>query len=165
MKLLTLIRHAKSSWDNANLSDFERTLNDRGRRDAEFMSKMLPKLLPNPDVIYCSKAERAMETSHYFIESYNFPTEKVIYDYGIYENGIRYLIKLIQQLPDSANNVIIIGHNPDITAFCNAYTSTYFDNVPTCGIIGIDFDTDKWSDFSNTIGKIRFYEYPKKYLK
>lgn len=164
MKLLTLIRHAKSSWDNANLSDFERTLNARGRRDAEYMSKLLPKLLPNPDMIYCSKAERAVETSRYFLETYNFPEEKVIYDYGIYENGIRYLIKLIQNVPETVNNLLIIGHNPDITAFSNAFTSTYFDNIPTCGIISIEFEIEKWSDLSNNIGKIKFYEYPKKYL-
>lgn len=165
MKLVTLIRHAKSSWDNANLSDFERPLNARGRRDAEFMSKMLPTLLPNPDMIYCSKAQRAMETAGYFLESYNFPSDKVLYDYGLYENGIRYLIKIIQNTPEFANNLIIIGHNPDITAFSNAFTGTYFDNVPTCGIIGIEFEIDKWTEFSHEIGKIRFYEYPKKYLK
>jgi len=165
MKLVTLVRHAKSSWDNANLSDFERPLNARGRRDAEFMSKLLPKQLPNPDIIYCSKAQRAVETLQYFLESYNFPKDKVNFDYGLYENGIRYIIKLIQNLPETAQNVLILGHNPDITAFSNAFSGSYFDNIPTCGIIGIEFDIEKWADFSHLMGKIKFYEYPKKHLK
>ncbi len=165
MKIVTLIRHAKSSWDNSNLSDFERPLNARGRRDAEFMSKLLPSLLPDPGIIYCSKAERARETAQYFIESYNLPIEKVVYDYGIYENGIRYIIKLLKQLPDELTNVTIIGHNPDLTAFGNAFSGTYFDNIPTCGILSIELDLNNWADFSHNIGKIKFYEYPKKYLK
>lgn len=165
MKLITLIRHAKSSWDNANLSDFERPLNARGRRDAEFMSNLLPTILPNPEMIYCSKAERARETAEYFLNKYNFPREKVIYDHGIYENGIRFLIKLIQKTPDNINNLVIIGHNPDITAFSNAFTLNYYDNIPTCGIIGIEFDLEKWTDFANVVGRAVFYEYPKKYFK
>lgn len=165
MKKLILIRHAKSSWDNPNLADYERPLNQRGRRDAEFMSKFIQSVVPKIDFLYSSSAERARETSEYFIQSYNLKPEQIKYEHGIYENGIRYLVKLIQNVPDDIEILAVIGHNPDITAISNAYTTTYFDNIPTCGIVGIDFDIKSWKEFGEAIGKVYVYEYPKKYLK
>jgi phosphohistidine phosphatase len=165
MKNITISRHAKSSWDNPNLTDFERTLNQRGTRDAEFISNLVAKMLPKPDLFFSSPAQRAFETSLYYAQAFGMSEKEIIYDKGIYDKGIRYIINTIQILSDAHQNILLIGHNPDLTAFCTAFSGQYFDNIPTSGVVSIDFDVNTWQEAMQKIGTLKFYEYPKKYFK
>lgn len=164
MKTLLIVRHAKSGWDNPDLNDFERPLNKRGHRDAPFMGDLIAKMGIKPDLIISSSALRAHTTAGYFADSFKYPKDKIIADRSIYERGIRHIIKLIKNLDNNISTVMVFGHNPDITSLSSFYSGEYFDNVPTCGVVCIDFNVTSWNDTDTENGKLRFYEFPKKHL-
>ena len=145
MKKLTLIRHAKSSWTH-NLEDHKRPLKKRGIKDANLISNCLrPKFL-QPDFVFSSDAERAKQTAQIFvknleIDSAIFQLKNELYDFSGYQ-----LINVIKSCDNSISNLLLFGHNHAITAFVNTYGSKNIDNVPTCGLVSIDFNIDKWDD-------------------
>lgn len=165
MKRLILIRHSKSSWDDEDTEDFNRKLSKRGERDAKFMSELLAKKIKKPDLILTSQAYRSLRTAEYFADAFDIEDEKIIADQGIYERGSKYIIQLLKDLDDNIQSIIVIGHNPDITTLANYFSGEYFENVPTTGIVGIDFKIKSWKDIEAKPGKLIFYEIPKKYLK
>jgi phosphohistidine phosphatase len=165
MKKLYLIRHAKSSWDDPGLSDFERQLNQRGKRDAPFMAKLLKKEKAKPDLIVSSSAVRALTTAHIFAEVFNYPSDKILSTEDIYETGLKELEKTVQEIDDDFSSVFLFGHNMAITSFANHLGNKFISNMPTCSIVGIKFDLTSWEKIERGTGKIFLFEYPKKYLE
>lgn len=163
MKTLIIARHAKSSWDNPEWTDFERPLNKRGFKDAPMIAEILKDKKIKPDLIYSSTAQRAITTAKIYSEILNFPQNDIIQDQNIYEQGNRYIIDLIKKTNNKINTIIVFGHNPTMTSLSTYFSGEYFDNVPTSGTVCIDFDFDKWKDVDKINGKLRFFEYPKKY--
>jgi len=164
MKTLYLVRHAKSSWDNPNYSDIERPLNKRGKREAPFMGKLLKKEKAKPDIIYSSPAVRASTTAEIIAKEISYPEEKIVRDENIYESGIKELEEIIQGIPNDNTVVMLFGHNPGLTHFVNHLGDKYIDNMPTCSIVGIEFDVNSWREVERNKGKIFLFEYPKKYF-
>jgi phosphohistidine phosphatase len=162
MKTLYLIRHAKSSWKNAGLSDFERPLNSRGRNDAPIMGERLKKDNIIPDVIISSPAKRAWSTSRIIAKNLNISTDSINLNSDIYEANASTLLKIINQINDKYEKCFMFGHNPGITYFAELLTNTHFGNVPTCGIVGISFDLESWAMISSNMGSCIYYNYPKK---
>ncbi|MFA6571264.1 MAG: histidine phosphatase family protein [Bacteroidota bacterium] len=165
MKTLIIVRHAKSSWDNANLSDFDRPLNQRGLRDAPFMGNLLKEKSVKPDLILSSPANRAYQTSKFYAEALAYDITKIQLHELIYTSGPKQIIGLINQIDDSVNTIILFGHNPDLSTLTNFLADNDYGSLPTCGTICIDFNVDNWSLIGEETGKVRFFEYPKKYLK
>jgi len=164
MKNLYLVRHAKSSWENKNLPDFERTLNDRGKRDAPFMAKLLKDKKLLIDLIHSSPAVRAFTTAKIFANEFNIPEENIVKNESIYEADRRDLLKIITETDDSINNLMLFGHNPGITYLSNYLCDFETDNIPTCGIICMQLDFDSWKYLGNKSCNFKFFEYPKKFL-
>lgn len=164
MKRIILVRHAKSSWDNPDWSDFERPLNKRGLRDAPFMADIIAKQIEKPNLIISSPAVRAATTCKYFAKALNIDEKHIIFDENIYSKGSRYIINLILNLDDELDSVMIFGHNPDITSLYAYFTGEYIENIPTCGVFGVEFNIKSWKEIENTNGKLLFLEYPKKYF-
>lgn len=163
MKTVVLVRHAKSGWDNPEWSDFERPLNKRGLRDAPFMGYLFKEKKINPEIIFSSPANRASTTANYFVEALGIKEKEIKYDRNIYERGSKYIINLLKEVDKSVDSVLIFGHNPDITSLSSYFSGEYFDNVPTCGTVCIDFGIKSWDEIDKINGKLRFFEYPKKY--
>lgn len=164
MKKIILIRHAKSSWDDPNHTDFERPLNKRGKRDAPFMGKLLKKENIIPDLIISSPAVRALTTAQIISEELDYPKKKIVIEDCIYESGIKEIESIIQKLDDKYKTVILFGHNPTFTSYANHLGDKYIDNLPTCGIVGLKLDIDNWTEVERGKGKVYLFEYPKKYL-
>ncbi len=164
MKRLYLIRHAKSSWDSHQSSDFERELNKRGKRDAPFMSKLLKKEKVKPDIIYSSPAVRALTTAEIFANELYYPKEKIVCEQNIYESGIFELEEITRNIPDINSTVIMFGHNPGITSYANHLGDKYIDSMPTCSIVGIELGVNSWKEVERGKGKTFLFEYPKKYF-
>jgi phosphohistidine phosphatase len=165
MKKLFLIRHAKSNWDESGVSDIKRTLNKRGKRDAPFMASLLKKEKIFPDMIYSSPANRAFTTAEIFAEEIGYPQKKIIIESSIYESGIRELEMIINSVDDKNNSVFLFGHNPTFTIYANHLGDKYIANLPTCGIVGIQFETNSWKKIERGNGKVFYFEYPKKYFR
>ena len=130
MKNLFLIRHAKSSWDNSQIQDHERTLNARGLQDAPNMGKTLKALYASPEKIISSTACRAKETIA-LIKAQWCPLQRVEYDKLLYEGSASTILDKIQTFPSEISSVALVFHNPTITQ-PNHYS--------TSELIGIEFN-------------------------
>ena len=162
MKELFLLRHAKSSWDDSDLADFNRPLNHRGKEDAPKMGERLRKMGILPDLIVASPAKRAKKTAKIVAGKLGFDEEKIVWDERIYEASPQTLLYLVCQLPDETKKVMIVGHNPGLTMLANILGDVAIDNIPTAGVVGIAFDAKKWDEACRMKGHTLFFEYPKK---
>jgi phosphohistidine phosphatase len=164
MKNLFLVRHAKSSWKHKNLTDLERPLNARGKRDAPFMGKLISREKIKPDIIMTSPANRAISTAKIFCEQMDFPFEEVKIFSRLYMPDADELIDLIGETDESSRSLMIFSHNPGLTDLYNLVSDQYIENIPTCGITSIQFNEDSWKALKNKQGHLLFFEYPKKYF-
>jgi phosphohistidine phosphatase len=164
MKTLFLIRHAKSSWNDANLTDFERVLNNRGLRDAPFMADLLKKNGVKPDLMLVSTAKRTRLTADFFIKSLAIETSKIIFEEKIYEAAPRTILTIIQDIKSTDSIVLLIGHNPAMTDVANFFSKKFIDNVPTCGIIKIEAAIENWTDFLPENAAVTGIFFPGMYL-
>lgn len=162
MKNLILIRHAKSSWDDASLTDRERTLNKRGKQDAPVMGRLLKEKGLRPDRILSSPAKRALKTAKLIAEEVGYPKKKIDTQEEIYEQGLEALLELISDLDDDWERVFLTGHNPELTELANRLTGEGIDNVPTCGIVSVEFSARRWRDCAKEGGRLALFERPPK---
>ncbi len=161
MKTLLIVRHAKSSWSHPEFSDFDRPLNRRGNNDAPMMGGIIREQGVKPDLIVSSPAKRAITTAKFIAGALGYDSSKISEDHDIYGSGPKYILKLLSQLDDSLDTVMIVGHNPDLTYVSSLLCQEEFSNVPTCGVVCIDFDFDKWEKIITKSGDLRFFDYPK----
>ncbi len=163
MKTLYIIRHAKSSWADANQPDFERGLNERGKKDAPRMGKRLKEKNIHPDLMVCSSAKRAYSTAKKIAKTLNYPKEKIKEDRTLYHAGEDTILSVIQELKDKHQTVLLFGHNPGLTDFVNTLMNEEgnIDNIPTCGIVAFKLQVDSWKDVCWGSGKMLFFDYPK----
>ncbi|MBT8379033.1 MAG: histidine phosphatase family protein [Ignavibacteria bacterium] len=163
MKTLYLVRHAKSSWKDSSLDDIERPLNKRGKRDAPFMGELLSEKGIKPNVMFSSPAKRASKTAQAIAEQIGYPKNDIIFDEAIYEASSRELVDFIKKIDDQYNSVMIFGHNPGFTMLNNFLSKEYIDNLPTCGVIALEFNSS-WKDIDKNSAKVLFFDYPKRYM-
>ena len=163
MKRLYLVRHAKSSWKNPNLDDFERPLNKRGRKNAPFMGKVLKKLKVAPDLVISSPANRAATTARIIAAAINYPLENIRYSATIYEFSENALNHVVKQIDDSVNKAMVVGHNPAINGLANYIGDQTVGNIPTCGVYGLNLEISSWTQIGAHCGKLEFFEFPKKH--
>lgn len=156
MKTITLIRHAKSSWEY-DVSDIDRPLSTRGVNDANLLSKKFIEYSFEPDAIFSSPANRALTTCNIFIDNLNVSKKLLSVDEKLYDFGGHQVAKFINNLSDQYNKVMIFGHNHAFTAIANSCGSTYIDNVPTCGLVMIEFEVDYWADVKKGITKMTIF--------
>lgn len=158
MKTLILVRHAKSSWE-APLRDFDRPLQSRGIHDAHLVSSNLKNELPKTFVIYSSPARRAMETAMIFAQNLSCPLESIIYNEDLYTFERKNLEEQIKSISNVYDNVMLFGHNEAITNFVNKFGDIFVENVATCGLVSITFDTDQWREIGK--GNTRHVVFPR----
>lgn len=165
MKTVYFIRHAKSSWADMSLRDFDRPLNKRGKRDAPFMAEKMNSFGIKPDLIISSPANRAYTTAKYFAAAMDIKASEIVQEENIYEAYPSAVFKIIQRLPSVINTIFIFGHNPAFTMIANSFEGAYLDNVPTCGIVEISAEINQWKDFVAENGVLKEFHYPKQYFK
>lgn len=163
IKHLYIARHAKSSWKAPNLSDFDRPLNKRGKRDAPFLANVISKKIHNVDLIISSPAERAKVTAQTFAQFLKYPLDSIDFNDKIYFESTKSILKILKSTKSNINSVMIFGHNPDLTSLANYLSDSYIDNIPTCGVVGLEIASITWSELGESTAKQIFFEYPKKY--
>ena len=158
MRTLYLLRHAKSSWKDASLSDFERPLKRRGREAAELVGERLAQeKLKNP-VLICSPAVRTRETAELVLKSSKLRVEER-WDERIYEASLRDLLQVVSDIPDDKKVAIIIGHNPGFEELL-AFLTGESRRMPTAALAKILFDVS-WKDIEARSGKLDWFVTPK----
>ncbi|MBX2897769.1 MAG: histidine phosphatase family protein [Cyclobacteriaceae bacterium] len=165
MKKLYIIRHAKSSWDNPELADFDRPLNKRGQKDAPRMGKRLKEKRITPDIMLSSPAERALATCNAIAKVLAFDHSKIKTDRKLYHASEDEILNIIRNLKDSPRDseevVLLFGHNPGLTEFANLLLNKTIDNIPTCGVVGAELPVKRWQDVSFGCGNMLFFDFPK----
>ena len=152
MKTLYLMRHAKSSWENAGITDFDRPLNDRGIRAAEFMGSIASERDILPDIIICSTAERARQTNELFCAAAGF--DGVTATEGrIYEATAGRLIEIISALDDRYDSAMLIGHNPGMEGLIY-YLTGAVEPMPTAAIATIELSNENWSEIGTGMSRL-----------
>ena len=159
---LFLVRHAKSSWDDPSLDDIDRPLNERGKKNAPEMGIRLRKQGIKPDLLISSPAKRAFTTAKKISEEIGYPKKDIQIDDRLYHGSSNSMISVIQSLNEKVNSVMIFGHNPGFTDFANMLCGINIYNIPTAGIVAIDFSVDSWSEVDYNMGELVFFDYPKK---
>ncbi|MDN5200810.1 histidine phosphatase family protein [Fulvivirgaceae bacterium BMA10] len=162
MKTLYLVRHAKSSWDFPGLADFDRPLNGRGKRNAPEMGARLRSRSVKPDLLISSPAKRAYGTAKRIAEEIAYSKDKIQTNKLIYHGSEANLLEVIRSQNNNINSVMLFGHNPGFTDLANVLSDDWFDNIPTCGIVAIQFEIENWKEVQPKKGKVIFYDYPKK---
>jgi phosphohistidine phosphatase len=162
MKNLLLIRHAKSCWDDPSLSDRERPLNKRGKRDAPGLGKLLKERGLHPDLILSSPAKRALKTAKLIAEELGYPKKQIEVREDIYGQGLDALVELIGELDDGLKKVFLIGHNPELTDLANRLSGAGIHSVPTCGIVSVEFSSPSWRECALKGGRLALFERPAK---
>lgn len=155
MKRLTLIRHAKSSWKDPECADFDRPLAKRGKNDALIMGRRLAERGENPSLILSSPAKRALSTMRRIVSAMG-PDKSIVPEVRLYHADYRDLLGLIGEIEDVHGDVVLCGHNPELTDFCNFVADRQIENLPTCGVVSLDFSVESWKDIGRATGKIRY---------
>lgn len=161
MKTLLLVRHAKSDWGNPGLSDFERPLNERGKKDAPAMAKRLVEKKIQIDAIVSSPAKRAAKTAKAFAEELGIKKKNFAFREELYLAAPAVFYEVITSLDNDYSSVALFSHNEGITDFANQLTDAKIDNIPTCGVFAIKADCEKWADFRDCKKEFWFFDYPK----
>ncbi len=143
MKNLTIIRHGKSGYE-LGLSDKKRTLTELGIENSKLVAEKFLKDLPKDLLIVSSTGIRAKMTALIFAKAFNIPENKIELNDDLYTFDGNELAKIIKSTDDNVTNLLIFGHNEGITDFVNKFGDIYIDNVPTSGLVSIDFEANSW---------------------
>jgi phosphohistidine phosphatase len=146
MKTLLVLRHAKSSWDDAALDDHERPLNKRGRRDAPRMGELVREHGLIPDVVISSDAVRARLTAEAVIEAARY-AGAILLDRRLYLAGPADILSLLRTVGEKAETVMIVGHNPGLEELVAQLTGDW-QNLPTAALAQIVLPIDRWRDLN-----------------
>jgi len=160
-KILFLVRHAKSSWDDPSLNDFERPLNERGKKDAPEMAKRLNSKKIKIDAFVSSPAKRARQTCKYFTKEFDPKKKNIVREPKLYEADEQGFYEVIESLKNKWDSVAVFSHNPGITSFANSLTANHVDDMPTCSVFAVKVNADNWKEFRTAKKEFLFFDYPK----
>jgi len=161
MKTLTLVRHAKSSWEQRGLSDRERPLNKRGEHDAPLMAKRVAAAGIRPSLIISSPAVRAWSTAKIFARELGYPTEFLQREDGLYLASVDNLLDVIATQDAGFNHLMLFGHNPGLTDFANFLVPGVIGNLPTSGVASFELQCDDWMLYDRPPVELQLLDYPK----
>ncbi|MDP5053555.1 MAG: histidine phosphatase family protein [Congregibacter sp.] len=162
MKVLHLMRHAKSSWQSAGLADHERELNDRGRRDAPRMGRALAELVAAQPV-HCSTAVRARQTLEGLCEGWAaMQAQAHEFDDALYTFDYQDLLSWLENYPQDNESCFLLGHNPALTDLCNHLVGRLaIDNLPTAGYLQLEIPIEAWSDLCDGTATLIEWQFPR----
>lgn len=149
MKSLLILRHAKSSWKNRYLSDHDRPLNKRGKRDAPRMGQLIRNEDLLPDMILTSSAVRALKTAEAVADECSFEDEIQIVR-SFYHGSIGTYLDVLSQVTDDYSRVLIVGHNPGLEDFLEELAGGW-ERLPTAALAHISLPLTSWMNFDEQI--------------
>jgi phosphohistidine phosphatase len=164
VRTLYLCRHAKSSWADPGQSDHERPLNERGLRDAPAMARHFKQRGEPLAHLVSSDASRAQSTARFFARELGMPAERITLERRLYHAEAETIAEVVSRLPDDAHRVMLFGHNPGISLAVEHFTGDGPGELPTCGLVRIDFVADSWKETGRGLGNFVWFEYPKRVL-
>lgn len=162
MKTIYLVRHGKAEGRNIEMDDYDRPLAERGVNDSKTVSSRLAEYGIRPPVIVSSPAPRAIDTAKIFAKQFRYPVKKIRTRISLYEQGETAIAEIMSGLDNVYDSVMVVGHNPLIEECARFLTGILKDAVPTCGVVGVECDADRWKDIQPGNGRVVFFEAPGK---
>jgi phosphohistidine phosphatase len=162
VKTLTILRHAKSSWNEPGLVDFDRPLNGRGKRDAPAMGKRMKEAGIRPSLIISSPAVRAWTTAKLVATEMGYPIEFLQREPDLYHASAERLFDVIARQDEGFNNLVLVGHNPGLTDLANQLIPGLTSNLPTAGLVSVLVSNDTWELRGRRSVELLVHDYPKK---
>jgi phosphohistidine phosphatase len=168
MLTLSLLRHAKSSWNNPALPDQDRPLATRGVTDAPLMGHAMAERGIDPDLVLCSSARRTRDTLALVLPELKVEPE-VVYKDELYHASPDEMLQILHQIPPNASRLMIVGHNPEIQAFAldlvgsgpKHYRDRLEEKYPTAGLAVINFTSGNWEGVTVNSGSLNLFLSPK----
>jgi phosphohistidine phosphatase len=161
LKTLFLVRHAKSRWDDPDLPDVQRPLSRRGERAARKMGRRLARRGVDPDLVLSSPAVRAMKTARIIARRLDYPRRNIRVNPRLYACSIDELHHTVRTLDDRFSTVVIVGHNPEITAFAQRLCEQ-ITHMPTCAVARFTLNLDSWARVDESTRADTEFDYPKR---
>jgi len=158
MKQLYLLRHAKSSWDDIELDDFDRPLNGRGKKAAPLMGKVIREKKLKPELIVCSPSKRTKQTLKLVLEASDLKST-VEFDNRVYEASAEELLTVLQE-QKKVDAILLIGHNPGMENLLTSLTGEH-EHFPTAALAAIDLNIEKWNAIAGGAGEMRWVIRPR----
>ena len=156
MKNLYLLRHAKSSWDDFALKDFDRPLSTRGIQDAELMGNYFKSKRKVLDLVLSSPSKRTKETLEHF---FNKTSQNIIFNETIYHSSEQNIYSVIKDVEKSISSIMIVGHNPSMHEFSESFSGQFIEKFSTCGLASFEFD-DEWANVCEDAGTLIEFKIP-----
>jgi phosphohistidine phosphatase len=169
MKRLAILRHAKSSWEEASVADFNRPLNDRGWKAARRVGRELKRREMHFDLCVASTAARVRETLDGLIEGYGTPNFEIRFEPRIYEASLATLLEIVRGFEDSYSALLLVGHNPGLHQLVlelackdsKGLLERVSSKFPTAAFARIDLEAGRWANASSGGGKLVELIFPK----
>jgi len=159
MKRILLMRHAKSSWGDPSLADFERPLSERGLKAAPLVGRFIGKQKLRPELILSSPAERARQTAVLVSESAGL-VAPLRYDERIYEATPARLFEVVSQVEEGVGELLLVGHNPGLEGLFERLTGES-RRMPTAALARVALDVEKWNKLREGVGRVELFVKPK----
>jgi phosphohistidine phosphatase len=159
---LILLRHGKSSWDDPRLDDFDRPLAPRGLRNVPEMGRRLAARGAPPELIVSSPAVRALATARAVAREIGYREDGIVEEPSLYLAAPSSLLDILRQTPAGVRSIMLVGHNPGLTEFANALDEVRIDNMPTGGMLCVEFDAPDWSRIEPAAADFCWYDFPRK---
>ncbi len=162
MKTLQITRHAKSGKkDDPAFADIERPLKKRGKKDAPYMAQLLQRMEATPDKLISSPAMRAQMTAQAMLKEWERPDEELEIADVLYPGDADEIMLWIASLPNEADRIMIVGHQPDLSRLVELLTGDGPGDMPTCAIACCEFGTDDWNAVIRGSGHLKWVVTPK----
>jgi len=152
MKTLILVRHGKSSWEYS-VGDKDRPLLEKGINDAHLIADKFHEQAIQIDSIFSSPANRALHTAMIFCRQMHYPLDNFRTTEWLYDFSGDEVLHFVKELDNDVNTIMIFGHNHAFTYIANSLGNTYIENVPTSGLVQIEFDVNDWKSIEKGITK------------
>src|SRR5512133_779473 len=163
MKKLIFVRHGKAEDDIPGLSDFERSLIERGKKITKRMAEVFSKKEGSPGMLLSSPAFRALETGLIFAGVTGVSYDKIVLSNNLYfGTNLDKILKILKEIDDDITKITLFGHNPAFTDVPDSLSSTGCGSVPKSGVVCISFNVEKWADIKAGEGKMEYFLKPDK---
>jgi len=157
MKFLTIIRHAKSSWENPDLDDIVRPLNERGKKSILVIGDYLKTRKIKPDLMIASPSTRTMQTAIGIAKILDYDDENIKINQDIYFGEQDDVVSIVKNIKDKYKDVFLFGHEPLLSSLIYHFTNEALDKFPTCAVYRIAFNTNDWKEVVHQKGDCEFY--------
>jgi phosphohistidine phosphatase len=159
---LLLMRHAKSSWQDASVADHDRPLAPRGLKDAPDMAARIARRGRTPELILSSSARRALQTARVLADVLSLSPDRLHVVADLYLASANEMLAVIRARTDRTLSLAVVGHNPGITDLVNdLLTDVRLDNLPTAGVVSMLSSASEWRDIGADNASLDYYDYPK----